>query len=308
MPICRVCLKTTKGSDYYHQACLERLFGIRSLPKLEDVELSNLYRIASEMAGKMSISGVQEKVSLALSPDRRELRMSPTGGRFILKPEPARYSSVPQNEHVTMLMASLVEIETPPFGLIWLKDGSPAYIIKRFDRTDEGRKLHVEDFCQLSEIPLKDKYRGSAEECVRLLRKFASEPLVEIRKLLKLLLFSWWAANGDQHLKNLSLVITPEQICRLSPAYDLVCTRLVIPKDRHLSLSIAGKKARLTRANWLEFATYCGITEKAAERVLGEQVSALDPSIELIRNSFLSDALKDQYVEIINVNTAVLTA
>jgi serine/threonine-protein kinase HipA len=308
MPICRVCLKTTKGSDHYHQACLERLFGTESLPNLEEVELSNLYRIASEMAGKMSISGVQEKLSLALSPDKSELRLSPTGGRYILKPEPARYSTVPQNEHVTMLMASLVEIETPPFGLIWLKDGTPAYIIKRFDRTDDGRKLHVEDFCQLSEIPLKDKYHGSGEECVRILKKYASEPLVEIRKLLKVLLFSWWVANGDQHLKNLSLEITLDGIRRLAPAYDLLCTRLVIPKDRHLSLSIVGKKAKLTRTNWLEFATYCGITGKTAERVLAEQVNALGPSIELIRNSFLNDDLRAQYIEIINVNTSVLTS
>jgi serine/threonine-protein kinase HipA len=260
------------------------------------------------MAGKMSISGVQEKVSLALSTDKRELRMSTTDGRYILKPEPARFSSLPQNEHVTMLMATLVGIETPPFGLIWLKDDTPAYVIKRFDRTDAGNKLHVEDFCQLSEIPLKDKYHGSAEECVRILRKFASEPLVEIRKLLKVLLFSWWVANGDQHLKNLSLLITPEGICRLTPAYDLLCTRLVIPKDRHLSLSIIGKKANLTRATWLEFATHCGIIGKAAERVLAEQANALAPSIELVGNSFLSDALKEQYIEIINVNTAILVA
>ncbi len=207
-----------------------------------------------------------------------------------------------------MLMASLVEIETPPFGLVWLKDGSPAYIIKRFDRIDDGRKLHVEDFCQLSEIPLKDKYQGSGEECVRILKKFASEPLVEIRKLLKVLLFSWWVANGDQHLKNLSLMITSEGVRRLAPAYDLLCTRLVIPKDRHLSLSIVGKKAKLTRDNWLEFADYCGITSRAAERVISEQVSALAPSIELIRNSFLTDELKEQYVEIINVNTSILAA
>jgi len=205
-------------------------------------------------------------------------------------------------------MASLVEIETPPFGLVWLKDGSPAYLIKRFDRTDDGHKLHVEDFCQLSEIPLKDKYQGSGEECVRILRKFASEPLVEIRKLLKVLLFSWWVSNGDQHLKNLSLLITPSGIRRLAPAYDLLCTRLVIPKDRHLSLSIVGKKAKLTRKTWLEFAAYCGIAGKASDRVLAEQVNALGPSIALIRNSYLSDALKEQYIEIINVNTAILTA
>jgi len=307
MATCGVCLKRTSGSDSYHQVCLERLFGVGWLPRLDGIELSTLYGLASEMAGKMSISGVQEKVSLALSSDRSELQISPRGGRYILKPEPARYSSVPQNEHVTMLMASLVGIETPPFGLVWLKDHTPAYVIKRFDRLDDGSKLHVEDFCQLSESPLKDKYRGSGELCVRILRKYASEPLIEIRKLYKILLFTWWVANGDQHLKNLSLLIGPDGICRLAPAYDLLCTRLVIPKDTDLSLSIGGKKAKLTRRSWLDFAEYCEISKKASERLLAEQITATGPALELIGRSFLPEKLQQRFMEIVNASTAVLS-
>ena len=97
-----------------------------------------------------------------------------------------------------MLMASLVDIETPPFGLFWLKDRSPAYVIRRFDRLDDGGKLHVEDFCQLSESPSKDKYKGSGEQCVRILRKYASEPLIEVRKLFKVLLFTQYRSGGPQ--------------------------------------------------------------------------------------------------------------
>ena len=100
-----------------------------------------------------------------------------------------------------MRLAELVGIEVPPFGLVELKDKAIAYIIKRFDRLDDGTKLQVEDFCQLAEKPIRDKYQGSGELCVRILRKYASEPLIEIRKLFKVLLFSWWASNGDQHLE-----------------------------------------------------------------------------------------------------------
>jgi serine/threonine-protein kinase HipA len=102
------------------------------------------------MAGKMSISGAQEKVSLTLSKDKTSLEVAPTGGRYILKPETTRFSSVPQNELLTMRLARLVSIEVPPCGLIRLKDGSPSYIIKRFDRQENGEKLQVEDFCQLA--------------------------------------------------------------------------------------------------------------------------------------------------------------
>ena len=308
MPGCGVCLKRTSGADSYHPACLERLLGIGTFPKFDTIDLSTLYRQAAEMAGKMSISGVQEKVSVALSPDKSELRISAAGGRYILKPQPARYPSVPQNEHVTMLMASAAGIETPPFGLVWLKDGSPAFLIKRFDRLEDGSKLQVEDFCQLSGSALRDKYRGSGEQCVRLLKQYASEPLIEARKLFKMLLFSWWVANGDHHLKNLSLLTTPEGIRRLAPAYDLLCTRLVMPGDMNLSLPITGKQSKLNRNSWLEFADYCGLARKAAQRLLSDQIEATEPAIRLIRGSFLPDAQKDQYVEILNQNTVVLSA
>ena len=206
-----------------------------------------------------------------------------------------------------MLMASQVGIETPPFGLVWLKDASPAYIIKRFDRLDNGRKLHVEDFCQLSELPIKDKYKGSGEMCVRILQRFASEPLIEIRKLFKILLFTWWVANGDHHLKNLSLMTGPNGIVRLTPAYDLLCTRLVIPRDKDPSLTIDGKKAKLTRATWQRFADYCGLSSKGVERLLVEQIETLGPATSLIQNSFLPDDLKATYIEIITENSNTLS-
>jgi len=269
--------------------------------------LRELYAIAAQMAGKMSISGMQEKVSLKLSEDRSRFEVAETGGRYILKPEPARFSALPQNEHVTMLMASHVGIETPPFGLVRLKDQTLAYIIKRFDRLDDGTKLQVEDFCQLGEKPLRDKYNGTAELCVRILRKFASEPLVEIHKLYRILLFGWWVSNGDMHLKNYSLLTLADGTRRLAPAYDLVSTKLVLPTDDTTALSMGGKKKNITRKMWLDFARYCTIPDRAAEGVIAAQVKALEPSVQLIQNSFLSEQQKKEYEEIIRKRTSLLS-
>lgn len=304
---CLICLEGTSGKEEYHPACLETLFGTGTLPVL-DVELAKLYSLAaSRMAGKMSISGAQEKVSLTLSRDRSALEVASTGGRYILKPETSRFSSVPQNEQLTMLLARLVGIEVPPFGLVKLKDGATAYIIRRFDRLDDGSKLQVEDFCQLAGKRLRDKYDGSAELCVRLLRRYASEPLIEIRKLYQLLLFCWWTQNGDMHLKNFSLITTRDGIRRLSPAYDLVCTRLVIPNDT-LAMPIGGRDRNLTRRKWLNFADYCQIPEKAAKRVISEQINALKPALHLISASYLPDDMKQQYQDIVRENTDILAA
>jgi serine/threonine-protein kinase HipA len=305
MATCRICLRSAVGSLDYHPGCLASLFGTEVLPLL-DIGLSKLMGLAAEMAGKMSISGVQEKVSLRLSDDKSRLEIAPAGGRYILKPEPSRFAFVPQNEHLTMRLAVLVGIGAPPFGLVKLKDKSIAYVIKRFDRLEDGTKLQVEDFCQLAEKPLRDKYQGSGELCVRILRKYASEPLIEIRNLFKVLLFSWWVSNGDQHLKNFSLLRTSEGCWRLAPAYDLICTRLPIPSDRDLALPICGKKSNLNRQLWLHFAEYSQIPERAAVRLLNEQIDALEPSLRLIEASFLPDEHKTQYQEIVRQTTELL--
>lgn len=305
MSACAICLERVTGHDAYHATCLETLFGTSTMPVL-DIELSKLYSLAaSKMAGKMSLSGAQEKVSLTLSPDKRVLEVAETGGRYILKPETSRFSSLPANEHLTMLLARAARIEVPPFGLVALKDETLAYVVKRFDRLDDGSKLAVEDFCQLAQKRLRDKYDGSAELCVRILRKFASEPLIEIQKLYRLLLFCWWTDNGDMHLKNFSLITTPEGIRRLSPTYDLVCTKLVIPGDR-LAMPIGGRDSNLTRRQWLNFAEYCGIPERAAKRLIGQQVDALEPALRLMAASFLSDEAKEHYEGLLRQNTVTL--
>ena len=272
-----------------------------------DVTLSELHKIAAKMAGKMSISGIQEKVSLKLSSDKARLIVATTSGRYVLKPESSRFPSLPPNEHLTMRLASLVGIEVPRFGLLRLRDGSLSYVVKRFDRSDDGSKLRVEDFCQLAAKPLRDKYSGSAELCIRTLRQYASEPLVQMRSLYKLLLFGWWVANGDMHLKNFSLLIGPDGIRRLAPAYDLVCTKLVIPDDS-LALPVGGKKKNLTRRSWLNLAEYCKLPEKATKRIIDEQIKALKPSLKLIFNSFLPDEMKNEFEGIIQDTTAILTA
>ncbi|NQU23937.1 MAG: HipA domain-containing protein [Candidatus Nealsonbacteria bacterium] len=306
MGTCAICLGSTQRDADYHAACIESLFGTEVLPAI-NVSLRELHKIAVKMAGKMSISGMQEKVSLKLSPDRARLIVAATGGRYILKPESSRFPALPQNEHLTMRLASLVGIEVPSFGLLRLQDDSLSYVVKRFDRCDDGSKLRVEDFCQLSAKPLRDKYSGSAEVCIRALRQYASEPLVQLRSLYKLLLFGWWVANGDMHLKNFSLITGPDGICRLAPAYDLVCTRLVIPDDS-LALPVGGKTKNLTRRSWLDLAAYCKLPEKVAKRVIDEQVKAMEPSLTLISKSFLPSEMKSEFQGIIRDTTARLTA
>jgi serine/threonine-protein kinase HipA len=295
--ICRICLEDVPGEDDYHPRCLRKLFNSSKLPQL-DIELSKLHVAALAMVGHTSLSGIQKKISINMEPRRAALRVAAEGGRYILKPQTETYPSVPENEHVTTRLAELAGLEVAPNGLVSLKDGSLAYIVRRFDRLSDGHKLRQEDFCQLAEKSPKEKYDGSGELCVRLLRQYASEPLVEILKLYRLLVFTWWSGNGDMHLKNFSLLADDKGIMRFTPAYDLLCTRLVIRNDT-LALPIDGRKDNLRRGTWLKFAEYCKLPEKTAIRVLDEQASILKDATQLIDRSFLPDDQKAEYKSLI---------
>lgn len=301
---CRVCLGDVRGEEDYHARCLRTLFGTPAPPKL-DVETGKLHTAALAMVGRTSLSGVQKKISVGLSADRATLQVAAEGGRYILKPQTDAYPYLPENEHAAGRLARLARVEVAPNGLVALKDGALAYVVRRFDRTAEGRKLPQEDFCQLAEKPPKEKYEGSAELCVRLLRKYAAEPLVEIRKLYRRMLFVWWTGNGDMHLKNFSLLTGEDGVVRLSPAYDLVCTRLAIPDDP-LALPIVGKRDRLDRADWLEFAKYCGLPETTARRVLAEFAGAAGEAGSVIDRSFLPAEERMQFKRLLEERSAAI--
>ena len=302
--VCRICLGKAPGEDDYHPRCLRKLFKASKVPTL-DIELSKLHLAALAMVGHTSLSGIQKKLSVNLAPGRATLRVAAERGRYILKPQTDTYPSVPENEHITTRLAQLADIDVSPNGLVSLKDGSLAYVVRRFDRLPNGHKLRQEDFCQLAEKSPKEKYDGSGELCVRMLRKYATEPLVEILKLYRLLVFVWWSGNGDMHLKNFSLIAGEDGIIRFTPAYDMLCTRLVIPNDA-LALPIVGRKDNLRRGAWLEFAAYCQLPEKTALRVLDKQTSTLDKARQLIDRSFLPYDQKNQYKRLIAERTETL--
>lgn len=301
---CWICLAALEDEARYHPRCLKALFGVPRAPRI-DLEVANLHTAGLAMAGHTSISGVQRKISAGLTADRATLRVEVERGRYILKPAAETFPHLPESEHLTMRLAALAGIEVPPCGLVRLADDSVAYIVRRIDRTPEGRKLRLEDFCQLAGKAPKEKYVGSAELCARLVRRFATEPLIEVLKLYRVLLFGWWTGNGDLHLKNLSLLTGDDGRHRLSPAYDLLSTRLVIPGDP-LALPVGGKKEGLGRETWLHFAGHCGLPPRAADRVRAEIVDALPGALALVEASPLPEEMRAAYAGLLRERAGVL--
>jgi serine/threonine-protein kinase HipA len=302
---CLVCLEPI-GGDRYHPRCVRELFGTSEAPSI-DIELAQLHTVALAMVGHTSLSGIQRKISLRLETESRTLQVATDGGRFIMKPQAQTFPHLPENEHVTMRLAARVGIAIPPCGLLPLKDGTLAYLARRFDRTEDGKKRLQEDFCQLAEKPPKDKYDGSAELCTRIVRRFASAPGVDAAKLFRLMVFAWWTGNGDMHLKNFSLLRGEDGNYRLSPAYDLLCTRLVIADDL-LALSVGGNKRNVTRKQWMTYAAYSKVPPRAAGRVLDEIAAAIEDATAMIERSALPAEMRRDYAALIRTRASLLAS
>ncbi len=300
---CLVCLGEA-GALGHHPRCLRRLFRTPVAPSI-DLDLARFQTVALGMIGRASISGIQRKISVGLRVWRETLQLDTTGHRYILKPPSDIYPALPANEHVSMRLAELFGIATPPNGLVRMTDSNLAYVVARFDRPHGAPKRRQEDFCQLAFKSPKEKYQGSAEECARIIRRYAAEPAVDLLRLFERLVFDWWIGNGDAHLKNFSLLEDAEGRFALSPAYDLMNSWIVLPR-RDLALPIGGKHGKLTRRNWLEFAAYCGLPRAIAERTLARPAGRLAASVELVRASYLPDDLKEAYVRTLEEQAAML--
>lgn len=256
---------------------------------------------AISRAGKMSIQGIQLKLSAVLRITEGRFKVVNRDGRYILKPQSLDFSEVPENEDVTMRMAAAVAIEVPVHGLLRSVDNSLTYFIKRFDR--EGReRLPVEDFAQLSGESRDTKYDSSMEKVATIIDEFCTFPALERVKLFERTLFSFLVGNEDMHLKNFSLITRDEKV-ELAPAYDFLNTTIALKAAKEeLALPIKGKKSKLTRNDMLNYfgRERLQINEKVLNDVLSRFAKALPVWRELLDQCFLSADAKQRYAVILD--------
>ncbi|MFI5140632.1 MAG: HipA domain-containing protein [Sphingobacteriales bacterium] len=258
---------------------------------------------AISRAGKMSIQGVQTKLSAQLKIKEGCFKIVDEQGHYILKTQSAHYLELPENEAITMTLAETVGIEIPVHGLLYAKDNSMTYFIKRFDRIGPNKKAAVEDFAQLSERRRDTKYNSSMEQVIEVVSKFCTFPKIEFIKLLKWSLFNFLVGNEDMHLKNFSL-ITKNQKIYLSPAYDLLNTSIVMPNPKEeIALPLKGKKNNLTKKDFLSYLAVerLGLNQAIIEDVVKDFLVAIPTWFQLIDNSFLSSGMKEKYKNLLEM-------
>jgi serine/threonine-protein kinase HipA len=309
-----------EGFNTYSPTCLKRVFNGK---KVSHILPYNPPDVSEEDAEKfqqnrkrLSISGVQEKVSLLL--EKNKLRLTEEGeqGTYILKPIPRdllKVRQVPANEHLTMQIArQIFDIHTAENALIFFKNGDPAYITKRFDVADDGKKIGKEDFATLAGKTAETagpnfKYEYSYEEMADLVQHYIPAAMVELEKLFSLILFNYLICNGDAHLKNYGVLETKQGDYILSPAYDLINTSLQVDdtamalsgglfKDEYSTESFEAN-AFYAYDDFYEFGLKIGLVESRVVKILNKFRTNRESIQSLTERSFLNDEMKRIYMD-----------
>jgi serine/threonine-protein kinase HipA len=187
------------------------------------------------------------------------LRAATVHAHYILKP-PGDYDQLPENEHVSMAIAREAGFIVPDIGIFDSKVGR-IFAIKRFDLVGNEQE-RLEDFAQILRIPSERKYETSNESVASSLRLHSDIPAIDLKDFWERLLFCYLIGNADMHLKNWSLLEmkTLKGLFSLSPCYDLLNTRLAIPKEKiDIGLTLRGKQSNLQWSYFRDFAKDYGL-------------------------------------------------
>jgi len=282
----------------YTDKQLRAMFGKPIQPTIP-ISLEQISTEAQKLAGKLSISGIQPKLSVRLEGDK--LQPVAKDGQYILKPQTQQFAELPQNEYLCMQMGRKFGLNTAESILLELSDGTPTYLVKRFDRFKKSKhmeKLSCEDMHQIIGGP--NKYAGSSEQVAKVIKQYCTFAPLELQRFFEISVFNFAIGNGDAHRKNFSLLTSEKGIVALSPVYDLVSSRLVIPEEEEeLALTINGKRNRLNKKDFLCFADNIGIDTNYAKTRITELLDLEDEFASMTKNSTLTLRLRQQLTEII---------
>lgn len=304
------------GYDTYSPTCLRKVFDGKKVSHIMDFSYNDSPEFLISSINRISISGVQEKLSAIIKKGKIIITPEGVSGRYIIKPIPdykhLRFrNNIPANEHLTMQIASQVyKIKTAENAMVFFSDGQPAYITKRFDYATDGSKIRQDDFASIAGKTERNngkdfKYTGNYEDIARLLRQNVSAWQVEMTKYFTLVLFNYLFSNGDAHLKNFSLQETTDGDYVLTPAYDLMNTSIhvndedfalqggLIPKADYSD--VYTQTNHPCKDDFITFGTRIGVLQSKLTSIINLFSTEQPKVYKLIENSFLDEKVKRMY-------------
>jgi serine/threonine-protein kinase HipA len=245
---------------------------IRNLPRI-----SLIY----DAPKRMSVAGTQHKLLVVLDGDDLYEPLPGDASTHILKPNHPddTYASTVINEFYTMGLARALGIVVPAVFRRYVPES--VYLVERFDRFREGgavRRRHAIDACQLLGRARTFKHTAATVESLSAIADACRSPAAARLRLYRWVVFNIIVGNGDNHLKNISALVSAEGI-ELAPAYDLLSTAVYATRalseqprwpDVELALPLPSARnfAAVTRARTLEAADALGVPATIARREL----------------------------------------
>ena len=239
--------------------------------KSEDLDFAKI-RLDVFGSRASGLPGVQDKVS-----SRMLSAPAKTAGiDYMLKLNPAEIPFAVENERYFLNLANRCGIETADFELLTDRHSEHALRLRRFDRIylhPNTMSLAAEDGCQaLGKYPSEKYNVDSLEVANRLVEMCPSKPAAAL-SIFKQFVFNWLIGNGDAHAKNFSVLKTESGEWRVSPAYDLLCTRYY--DDRTMASPLLGKSDGWSRALLFDSAIKLGLNEVVAVKIIDKQLTEL---------------------------------
>ena len=312
---CHSCL--AHSAKNYCPKCTKELFDGNKVLRLS-FDKQEFYQKRKEYAKRISISGVQDKLSLKFN-EHNTLIVTDIEGHYILKPSPSgeqidNNHDICANEHVSMQISKQIfNIPTADSALIPFSTGELVYITRRFDYAKNGQKLDQEDFASVLEYTSDKqgrnyKYESSYEACAKAVQIYIPASMPALEDFYKRIVVNYLIGNADAHLKNFSLYRAEGRKDRsLTPSYDLLYTRYHIPNEEgYMGLDLFENEVSnptkafeamgyYTLEDFELFATKIGIKPKRLEKIFELILSSTPKVIEMIEHSFLSDDGKEAY-------------
>jgi serine/threonine-protein kinase HipA len=208
------------------QAVLDRSAGWEARLLHEDAASINTILQVGTSAG-----GARAKALIAYNPTTHEVRSgqvqaAPGFEHWLLKfdgvtgattvADPLGYGRI---EYAYYRMATACGISMTECRL--LEENNRAHFLtRRFDRTPEGGRLHMQTLCGLAHYDYNNPLAYSYEQAFGIMRRLRL-PYADAHQLWLRMAFNVLAANLDDHTKNISFLMDQNGTWRLAPAYDV---------------------------------------------------------------------------------------
>ncbi|HEX4730014.1 MAG TPA: type II toxin-antitoxin system HipA family toxin [Solirubrobacterales bacterium] len=169
------------------------------------------------------------------------------------------------------------------------EDGRRHFMTRRFDRSADGDKLHMQSLAALDHLDFELGEAHSYEQAFGVIRRLGLSAEVAEEQFRRMV-FNVVGRNQDDHVKNISFLMDRRGEWSLSPAFDVVYS--FNPEGRWTrvhQMSINGKRDGFTVADLDQVASVAGLQRGAARRILGEVIAVVERWPEFASDAGIED-------------------